>query len=402
MLLLSVLALLAPAHAFGEDLCYPTTSNPTVHNCYETTCVAGSPDASCYVDAVADGLAAMGNGRSMVHFDAVYFLAQAVGFASVDAYWIAAYDQAVDEGRFVPYDAAGAAVDTDALCSDPATASAYCPFVTVDIDGFDRMSPSTGGTEAHFFAPYNPAGAAVTGVSGLTPNPDDTVHELMLANFVDWAWGSRSAACTVGITTASAAGDYSTGSSCYSQTGITRRLTGSLPIFQVGGRALPIETRLGVQKLTQSGVLTSDLASVEPHDDMARLGIYLHVLQDRVSHHVCGDASYIYGPNATTKNFDVSYSPTECTQELHAYRHVWEVGYTQSTLPAELQTLASGLEATWGALGQYASDAGLTPVLTHDEAIGVVMEILQEEDPATRQAWFEDAAVYWGLAPLPW
>jgi hypothetical protein len=40
----------------------------------------------------------------MLHADATYFLAQALGFRSDVAYWIAAYNEVADLNRYAPID----------------------------------------------------------------------------------------------------------------------------------------------------------------------------------------------------------------------------------------------------------------------------------------------------------
>src|SRR4051812_46634734 len=79
--------------AFLEDLCQPrnTQLQPALTWCIQPQCpVGGNPNAACPLQLAE--FAALPAGRSMIHMDSTYFIAQALGYRSDVAYWIAAYN----------------------------------------------------------------------------------------------------------------------------------------------------------------------------------------------------------------------------------------------------------------------------------------------------------------------
>ncbi len=78
----------SPAHAFAEDLCY--RNGRGLASCNDLACDPGEDDFRCTADAVTDIARLAGGGRSMVHVDATFYLAQAVGLDASTAYWVAA------------------------------------------------------------------------------------------------------------------------------------------------------------------------------------------------------------------------------------------------------------------------------------------------------------------------
>ncbi|HEX8113998.1 MAG TPA: hypothetical protein VF516_39975, partial [Kofleriaceae bacterium] len=75
------------------------------------------------------------------------------------------------------------------------------------------------------------------------------------------------------------------------------------------------------------------------HAADARLGVYLHMLADRISHHVCADRSVIAGPSPS--GFSVDLTSAECAQGIHLLRHAWETGVGYARLfPQDRTTLA--------------------------------------------------------------
>src|SRR5215217_5471567 len=52
-------------------------------------------------------------GRSMVHAESTFFIAQALGYRSDVAYWIAAYNEVTDYGQYVPIDQCGVQAAND-------------------------------------------------------------------------------------------------------------------------------------------------------------------------------------------------------------------------------------------------------------------------------------------------
>lgn len=112
-LLLCCLAAIAttPVWAFSEDLCWQadgsgvTSCTPLPAECEPVG--TSSPACLTRATAVFAAVRNFAHARSSVHVDATYLMAQAIGFPAEDAYWIAAYDEAVDLGSYEPVDLQG-------------------------------------------------------------------------------------------------------------------------------------------------------------------------------------------------------------------------------------------------------------------------------------------------------
>lgn len=359
---LTLAAIAAPqlAHAFAEDVCYAPGGGPIV-TCMPLPAVcepAGTTSNACLAAILAVGAQQTDydGGRSTVHTDVTYLLAQAVGFSSMDAYWIAAYDEATDLGAFEPRDNNSQVVAGGALA-------------TADISGVVRGDFPTGGVLLHFIAPYNGGSATPPAINGLAPDPRDAKHEPTLANLRAWALAASSAAwpfCTAGLTVQSSAGDYGTGASCYAP---TTSIMGS--IAAVGAVAVPIPTQTGLQIVRDTdglptvhspqfdALVAADGAhdASAQHASDARIGVYLHVLADRITHHVCTDQSVIAGPNAS--GFQIAMTNPDCDQPIHLLRHVWETGVDVSTLDAKDQTTRAMLSTIYDELINLARARGV-------------------------------------------
>ncbi len=75
------------------------------------------------------------------------------------------------------------------------------------------------------------------------------------------------------------------------------------------------------------------------------------MLQDRISHHECGDESFSgYGQDSAGRFIEYHYDGTECGQDAHAKGHWEEIG--QTSLP--LRTYM-GLEYTFDELVKFAT-----------------------------------------------
>src|ERR1043165_4297634 len=162
----AVLARAGDAHAFAEDICYAPDGGPLV-SCAplpEVCRPAGKDTVACKVAIIATAARQRANssgGRSSVHTDVTFLLAQAVGFSATDAYWIAAYDESADLGSFEVR-------DNDSM---PFGGGA---FATANVSGFVRLDARTGGPLLHVIAPYNHGlDTPPPGVDGLHPDPHD-------------------------------------------------------------------------------------------------------------------------------------------------------------------------------------------------------------------------------------
>jgi hypothetical protein len=359
-LLAATLAHSPDAAAFFEDVCYAPGGGP-ITSCTPLPDVcrpAGTDTPACKAAIIAVNTQrrnASDGGRSSVHTDATFLLAQAVGFSATDAYWIAAYDEATDLGVFAPRDNRSLPVGDGAL-------------TTASITGLVRTDRASGGVLLHFIAPYNHGLATPPpGVDGLHPDPTDAATEVTLANFRGWALAASSTArpaCTAGLTVQSAAGDYATGATCYTA-GTPVRAEVSL----AGPVALPFTTQAGPQLVQDSAApvyapgFDALVASDGAHDPGpghaadARLGVYLHVLADRISHHVCGDHSVISGPSA--QGFDVNLANSECAQPIHLLRHAWETGVSFAQLAAPDRTTQAAIGSVYQELVAFARARGV-------------------------------------------
>ena len=369
----------APVAAFSEDLCWPTDASGLV-SCtpLPQACEpAGSVSGTCLTAAVAVYATVPGyaHARSALHADVSYLLAQAVGFAAEDAYWIAAYDQAVDLGRYEPVDRTGAAVGGGQLA-------------TAVIDGFERNNLADGGVYYHFIAPRAPRTGPPQPVDGLHPDVSDAQIEGFLAHLRAWAMegaGTGRPICTDGLSSDTGL-DYALGPSCFQRVGgQPAQIDGTISVFAT--QSVSFQSFTGTQVVVsdqQPGgpVHGSDFDNVVGGDPArsanARLGIYLHALADRISHHVCTDSSVLAGPRGLAQGFDVDMSHAECTQGTHALRHIWEIGVDPALLAPEHRTLEAALEAIYDELLAFAAARGvLRP---------------EASDPAFRSRWLSALA----------
>jgi hypothetical protein len=394
------------AAAFAEDICYAPGGGP-IASCVPLPAVcrpAGTATLSCQIATVATAArqrARSDGGRSSVHTDVTFLLAQAVGFSLTQAYWIAAYDEAADLGSFTPRDNNSIPVGDGAL-------------TTASITGFVRTNASSGGPLLHVIAPYN--GGLTTpppDVDGLHPDPTDAATEVTLANFRAWALAASSAAkpaCAAGLTVQSAAGDFATGATCFAGAPIQA----SVSLF--GPIDVPFMTQAGPQIVVDSApptlapdfdalVATDGSRDSSPgHAADARLGVYLHMLADRISHHVCADRSVISGPSDA--GFFVNLTNSDCAQPIHLLRHAWETGVDYALLaPGDRTTLAM-LRSVTDELVVFARARGVLRPGSDNPAvqaalIAQIAAALQKVAALDRIAALDAIGCAHGLAPFP-
>jgi uncharacterized protein (TIGR03382 family) len=353
---------LPAAHAFGEDLCYGD-DGVTVVSCGPLAAVCQpvptSTDACKQAMFQEDANATSGiyrSGRSSVHVDSTFLIAQALGFSATDAYWIAAYDGAVDNGTFVLRDNTSVAVGSG-------------EYATATFSGITRGDLSSGGVLLHFIAPYNHGTQMpIATINGLVPDPTDAATEPTLAHYRGWAQ-TGTLACMAGLTAKSAAGDFGTGATCFFP-GTT--VHGS--ISAIGSAAVPFMPSTGYQILQDPTngpqVLSTKFAALVAHDGAmtsdpthladARLGIYLHVLADRITHHECTDKTVISGPTAA--GWTVDLTNDQCVAGWHFLHHAWETGVDFSLVPAADRTTEAALSIVYDELATFAAARGLAPV----------------------------------------
>lgn len=346
--------------AFSEDLCW-LQDGAGIESCtpLPPECEpVGTVDAACVGRATAL-FAAVGNyahARSALHVDATYLLAQAVGFAADDAYWIAAYDQAVDLGHYEPVDRRGLPIGGGQLA-------------TATIDGLVRSNLGDGGVFFHFIAPRAPRTGNASPVDGLHPDLDDAGTEGFLVHVRSWALqgsGTARPACTDGLSVDTGS-DHALGLSCFLRpNGQPAMIDATISVF--GAQSIPFQAVTGSQVVVSAqqpgGPLYAEsfdavVGGGATRSSNARLGIYLHALADRISHHVCTDQAVLTGPTGLPRNFTVFMDNADCVQGLHALRHIWEIGVDQSQLGIEHRTLRAALEALYDELLVFANARGV-------------------------------------------
>lgn len=362
-----VLLLVVPnAHAFLEDLCLPRNANQGALSwCIDPNCSRPNPNRACPGQLVDFGT--IKPGRSMIHADSTYFIAQALGYRADVAYWIVAYNEVTDYASYIPID----------QCGVQATASnSGANYIAAPFNGFQRTNLNTDGPLDHYVVALSPNGKGtdVHGAMGVQalyplyyPRPgypvriDDT-YQTILANLRQWAMRSSSdpgLLCAAGLTDDS-------GTNCLSN----GTLTGKVPILQnpvPKVAPLKITAATGPKVLNYTaGARKNDPPTIVYYDQLqsylntkstgtlwldgtpgpvpaqlARVGLYIHVLQDTSSHATyCGDdapsppgggdiGTYMTksGNNATV------YFGDSCGFSPHIAGHVQETGTGNNALP---------------------------------------------------------------------
>jgi hypothetical protein len=385
------------AWAFAEDVCFE--AGVGYRNCSELPEVcepAGVDDARCRVAAAAAFVmegSSVSAARSVVHADATQLIAQFMGFSADDAYWIAAYDEVADYGSFDVVDASGATLDGGA-------------WATATLDGYVRTNLASGGMLVHFVSPFHLDHAEpISGIDGLAPDVEDGSTEVLLANLRTWAMG-EAPGCTGGVTSP-IDGDYARGQECFQQDGAVVPFEGD--VRAIASADVHFATTTGLQVIASDGLevpVTSDdldtLVGAERAED-ARLGLYLHALADRVSHHVCGDASYVY---LDDQGFYADLTHDDCTQGAHALRHFWEWGVTAESLDPVHRTTGAALSVVTDELAVFAARRGVYVAERDTEPARAALLLgleaaLAEPEAVDRMAGVANLACSMGLEPFP-
>ncbi len=386
------------AHGFAEDICYTPGGTPP-HNCapLPPPCPVDDPNGPlCGLEAfVRYGytLTQPLGGRSLVHSDSSYIIARSVGFSEQDAYWIGAYDEATDLGTFVPRDVRGAPVPDAAALT------------TADISGLVRTHFATGGFLFHFLPTMR--GPADPQPDGLRPDVNDPNSEVMLTHVRRWAMagpGSDAPLCTGGFTNPSAHGDYATGATCYDDPG-PATINGTYSV--VSPIAIPFTNMTG-QQVISDGVTSSQFDSwVGAPSWNARIGIYLHALADRISHHVCTDAGTVTAPTPENPEFRIDLNTPTCDQGPHAVRHEYETGVGFAGVATGDQTTEATLSMIYDELVEFARVRGtldanaLAPDAKSALIQGGLLPALQNRNPVERMVAVTQVGCRFGIPPFP-
>jgi len=371
------------ASAFFEDLCLPRpNAKGKLSWCLNPTCVVPpAPNSACPAQVIE--FATVMPGRSMIHADSTYFIALALGYRSDVAYWIAAYNEVTDYAQYVPIDQCGVqASNKNAIQMQTTLQTAPNTgrdFITAYFNGFQRTNLATDGPLDHYTVAFSPNGQGtdVHGAGGVQalyplhyPTPGYPVHiddtyQKTLANLR--AWGmlpttDPGVLCTVGLTGPS-------GRHCISH----GMITGVVPMVmpqnipananpaanppvsisvaagpkvlnvdadKVATPYIELKSWLG-EKARTTGTLWKSPVPTPVPVQLARIGIYLHVLQDTSSHATyCGDdaptppgggdpGTYMYQSNG---NFLLSFG-NSCATGPHLAGHIQETGTGDAPLP---------------------------------------------------------------------
>ena len=206
---LSCLLIVAPsANAFLEDLCQSQQQGPqTLGYCVRPVCPPSFPPNSACPEQLLD-FATIKPGRSMIHADSTYFIAQALGYRADVAYWITAYNEVTDYAQYKPLDQCG---------NEASTTNSGSNYISAQFNGFQRTNGNTDGPLDHYVVFFSPNGQGTDvhgagGVQALYPlyyprpgypvNIDDT-YQKTLANAREWAMlpgPEPGLLCTVGLT----------------------------------------------------------------------------------------------------------------------------------------------------------------------------------------------------------
>lgn len=396
-------------YSFGVDICFnsPETS-PIIQNCINvdascrTSNLTALQEISCRVTALTDSLSGLSGsnniigGRSLIHSDSTYLMAQLIGFTPWQAYQMMIYDEATDQSDYVPYNQNGLQMLTDDEISNcrlhwGSSMPNQCLLITQTLSGIYKFNSNTGGMLLHLHARFSPNGNPPPQLSYPADYLSDAnkPYEVVLNNFQQWVFNQRSDACAAGTLNSSSTLDANT-TACSDP---SSSLHSPMYFFSPGfsPKPIPFVTTLGTLIINESApnTLATDTSFntyITPHDiTFAKPGIFLHVLADRYSHHLCTDNSYFY--QAMDGNYTSVYSKTFCAQGNHFLWHAWEQGTNQkaTNLASPYQTMQPALEAIFDQLVAYRMYLG-KPVNPVDKAtlMNELVNVLGTEDSVAR------------------
>lgn len=335
-LLYALILIPSCAYAFFEDICYEYTDasktalNPVPFNCWDVQCKdnINHSNTQCVTTGLEDYLVATlsdkYHARNTLHFDVVWLLARMLGMKSGDASTLAYYSEATDPGGFTHYDYLG----------NPIASS-----TTDSILGVQRTNLLTSGYWFHYIPWYKLPGTGTTEhltyTPGAVPSPFSS-YEVPLNHLRAWAFGKRDSVCEFGLTK----DINSDTAACINDGGGIVQISVTMPFMAFTYVPLPQTQTLSWQRINPSvappyncdnnGTPTpcyyeynqSYASSIS--GTLKALGIYLHAMDDRLSHFACVDPSPIT-PNGS--NYVLQYGDT-CGQATHALLHYEETGHS--------------------------------------------------------------------------
>jgi hypothetical protein len=419
----------SPAGAFGVDVCFnaPDSGFSLIRNCIgvEENCRTSNLDPtgelSCRGEALADSMSGLTGtnsiigGRSLVHSDATYLMAQLIGYTPWQAFQVMIYNEASDQSDYHPFDQAGRQMLSDSQIADCRSAwgpdmPRHCLAVTPIINGLYKFNDETGGMLLHLHARYSPNGAPPPDIGF----PEDYLstenarYEPLVNNLRDWAFNRRPDACVAGILARNQTGSR-TLTRCE---GRNRTISSPQNFFSAGFSRLeiPFSSELGtlvVNEDERGTVLAADRSFqnyIAPHQvGLAKLGVFLHAYADRFSHHMCTDTSWFR--RELSGNYDSRYDSLTCAQGSHFLWHAWEQGTYQDggNLEPQFQTMRPTLEAVYAQLVEHARLQGISVPARVEPAVVVdrLIEVLGVYDPQLRLNAMVALMEELGVLPLP-
>jgi hypothetical protein len=417
----------ASAHAFGVDVCFnaPDSGEPPIRNCIgveeicRTSNLIPQEQLACRVAATSDSVSGLTGsstiiaGRSLVHSDATYLMAQMIGYTPWQAYQVMIYNEATDQSDYYPFNQAGAQILSDSEISQCRSTwgrgmARRCLVITQVMSGIYKFNDESGGMLLHLHARLSPDGEPPPALAYPTDyrSAANAPFEPLVMNLRDWAFDRRANACVGGIL---ARNNGQATRPCESN---NRVLNSPQSLYAAGISLLkvPFSSTLGTLKINddeRGDVLATDRSFqsyITPHQvSFAKLGIYLHTYADRVSHHMCTDRSWFL--REASGDYTSEYDSVACAQGSHFLWHSWEQGTEQEggNLEPQFQTIRPALEAVYADLLENARLRRLTLRAGVDAPalIDRLVSVLAIYDPATRLDAMVALMDEKGVLPLP-
>ena len=178
-----------------------------------------------------------------------------------------------------------------------------------------------------------------------------------------------------------------------------------------GVKDFTVQTGLQVLQASDAGIVTSSsfdtlVGGGAGRIADARLGVYIHAYGDRISHHVCLDDSYLYGPTKSGTEWTADMTSGNCEQGLHSIRHIWETGTNYKLLLSPDRTTIAYLGDALQELGAFAKARGvLSKRATDTSAVSALVTDLTNAEStqgvSARLAALRTVTCSLGLAPFP-
>lgn len=409
--------------AFGVDVCFndPAQEPNPIRNCIDVGEMCRKQplppvkELRCRLRATADSLSGLsgGNaiigGRSLLHSDSLYLMAQVMGYSPWQAYQMMIYAEATDQSTYEPFDQNGAPMmsetDIETCHSSGMLSAVSCLGITPVLYGLYKFNDETGGQLLHLHARFG-ADATQPQATGFPTDYfslENAGQEMLLTNLRAWAFGERDDLCVSGVTESPddpLAACIESGWLDFPMNFFGFAIAAAVP-FRADLGTFIVHDRDGLTVKSDS----ADFSAYIPHDaGLARMGIYLHSLGDRVSHHKCTDVSWFY--EVVEGRYNSVYPPRECGQGGHFLWHVWEQGTDQSKITdAEFRTMEVALGLMWDELLERGTELGFvvnpSVELEKSGVITNLVSILGEFDPTTRLDRLTNDIESRGLTPLP-